>query len=90
LLTDLSSGVAPASIDQMRAQEYERFAKKYEPIGAAGRKIAREAIQEILRSAKADPDRNGGNGGENGQRLSEEDITAFNHELEWFEANPNP
>jgi hypothetical protein len=64
-LTDLS---AP------RADDAARFAAKYAGVDAAGRALARESIEEALKSGGA----------------SRPDLDLLRRELEWLAENPGP
>jgi hypothetical protein len=82
-LADLASGVPPLTVEQDRAVEYQRFEKKYDTVPTAGRKIARDAIDQYVRAHKSGAE-------DNGRRVSEDEITALFHELEWLDSHPSP
>jgi hypothetical protein len=82
-LTDLASGLPPLTLEQDRAVEYQRFEKKYDTVPTAGRKIARDAIDQYVRAHKSGAE-------DHGQKVSEEEITALFHELEWLDSHPSP
>ncbi len=82
-LTDFAAGLPPLTLDEVRAVEYQRFEKKYDTVSTAGRKIARDAIDQYVRAHK-------GGAEDNGRKVSEEEITALFHELEWLETHPSP
>jgi hypothetical protein len=82
-MTDFASALPPLSLDEVRAVEYQRFEKKYDTVSAPARKIARDAIDQYVRAHKSGAE-------DNGRRVSEDEITALFHELEWLDAHPSP
>jgi len=72
---DAGSGPPPLTdLSAPRANDAARFAAKYAGVDAAGRKLARDSIEEALKSGGA----------------SRPDLDLLRRELDWLSANPGP